>query len=107
MNCIRMKDFKVGGKITLESNETYIIVEILIQEGNYYLFCCTEKKPIVPVLLSAIEENGKILVKIEEDTEILKNVAEKILKQKWIYCNTYPYGSKKKLTKMIDFGKKK
>ncbi len=74
-----MKEYKVGGKITLEDKKCYRIIEIFRFNEKDYLFCCTTEKPIIPKLFEKIEENGKIFVKPEEDLHIMKEVTLKIL----------------------------
>ena len=74
-----MDNFKIGGKITLDDNESYIIVDIVKEDLKTYLFCSTTKKPILPVVLECIEEKGNILVTIVNDAIILNKIARKVL----------------------------
>lgn len=75
-----MYNFKIGGKITVEDGKIYRIVEILELNGMEYLFCCTIEKPITPKVLEVKREDGKVFVKIEEDPELLRKIALKVLK---------------------------
>ena len=36
-----MKEFKIGGKITLEDSKSYRIVDIIKEDNEEYYFCCT------------------------------------------------------------------
>ena len=76
-----MEEFKVGGKITLEDNEVYRIVDILRENGKDYLFCCTTKKPIIPKLLEQKKINGEVFVREEDNLEILKKIATRIISE--------------------------
>lgn len=77
-----MEKFKIGGKITLEDNISYRIIDILKYKDRDYLFCCTIQKPIEPKLLECKEENGEILVALEEDPRISFEIAKKIINNK-------------------------
>lgn len=74
-----MEEYKVGGKITLGENETYIIVDIIEFEGTNYYFCCTSTKPIIPVVFERAEFDGEVFVKKVEDLRIIKYVTQKII----------------------------
>lgn len=76
-----MKEFKIGGKVTIDENETYRIVDIIEKNNKKYYFACTEKKPVKPVVFQRIEENGDVFLKIEEDKQIIKEIAEKIIQE--------------------------
>lgn len=75
-----MKDFKIGGKVTISENETYRIVDIVEKDGKTYYFACTEQKPIIPIVFERVEEDGKTFIAVEEDKEIIKEIAEIVLK---------------------------
>lgn len=75
-----MKQFKIGGKITLKDNIAYRIVDIVNYKEKEYFFCCTVEKPIKPKVFERKEIEGKIFIKFVEDPEMLKNIALKILK---------------------------
>lgn len=72
-------ELKIGGKITLEDNESYLIVDIVkINEQKYY-FCSTMKKPILPKVFELEEKEGKKFVRLIEDHEIIEKVANKVI----------------------------
>ena len=75
-----MEKYKVGGKIILEDNTKYQIVDIINYNNKEYLFCCTTQKPIAPKLLEKKIEGDDVYIREVEDPRILKNVALKILK---------------------------
>lgn len=75
-----MEKFKIGGKVTLEDNTSYRIVDIIMQDDKEYFFCCTIEKPIEPKVFEIKKENDKVFIKFIENQEILKNIAMKILK---------------------------
>lgn len=77
-----MKEFKIGGKITLEDNVSYRIIEIIELEGKEYLLCCTTEKPIIPKVLEKKKVEDEIYVKLEEDPMILKKIISKSLQIK-------------------------
>lgn len=77
-----MENFKIGGKITLEDNESYRILDILKYKGLDYLFCCTEIKPIEPKVLFCKEMDGEIFVSVEENPIILKEISKIIINKK-------------------------
>lgn len=74
-----MKEFKIGGKITISENESYRIVDIVELYGKKYYFSCTEKKPIIPKVFERIDEDGETFINIVENPEIIKEISEKIL----------------------------
>lgn len=74
-----MKEFKIGGKITISENESYRIVDIVELDGKKYYFSCTEKKPIVPKVFERIDEDGETFINKVENPEIIKEISEKIL----------------------------
>lgn len=75
-----MKEFKIGGKITLEDNNAYRIVDIVNEDGIDYYFCCTVEKNIKPKVLVKKEIDGKVFMKEVTNPKILKNLAIKMLK---------------------------
>lgn len=77
-----MKEFKIGGKITLEDNMSYRIVDIVKENNKDYYFCCTIEKNIKPKLLEKKEIDGKIFVREVEDPDLLQKIASKILNLK-------------------------
>ena len=77
-----MEKFKIGGKITLEDNTTYVILDILKFKGLDFLFCCTTQKPIEPKILHIKEENGEIYVKIEENPKVVFEISRIIMNKK-------------------------
>lgn len=77
-----MEKFKIGGKIILEDNVSYRILDILKFRGLDYLFCCTESKPIEPKVLHCKEENGQMYVRVEENPIILMEISKIVMKRK-------------------------
>ncbi len=77
-----MEKFKVGGKITLEDNISYRILDIVVYNEEKYLFCCTEVKPIEPKVLVCKEIDGEVYVSIEKNKKILLEITKKVLKNK-------------------------
>lgn len=75
-----MDEFKIGGKLTLEGNKTYRIIDIIKKDNVEYYFCCTEEKNIKPKLLVRKQENGKTLMGEINNPEILHKIASKMLK---------------------------
>lgn len=75
-----MKEFKIGGKVVINQNESYRIIDIVTINNNIYYFACTEQKPIVPKVFERIENDGKTYISIVENPEIIREVSEKILK---------------------------
>lgn len=77
-----MEKFKIGGKITLENNISYRILDIVKFKGLDYLFCCTESKPVEPKILHCKKENGEIYVKVEENPKIIFEISRRIINRK-------------------------
>ncbi len=75
-----MKEFKIGGKLTLKDNKAYRIVDIVNYNEDEYFFCCTVEKPIEPKVFQRKEVDGKTFIKFVKDPEMLKNIALRILK---------------------------
>lgn len=73
-----MDEFKIGGKVTLGENETYIIVDIIKYENELYYFASSDNKPIIPKVFQRIDENSKTYIKFVEDPKIIKYIAEKV-----------------------------
>lgn len=76
-----MKEFKVGGKVVLGENESYLIVDIVNYEGETYYFASSIQKPIIPKIFQKIEEDGKIYVKFIDDIKIVKAITNKVVKE--------------------------
>lgn len=76
-----MKEFKIGGKITISDTESYRIVDIIEKDGKKYYFSCTEKKPILPQIFERVDKDGEVYIKIVENMQIIKEISEKILKE--------------------------
>lgn len=72
-------EFKIGGKITLDDNESYLIVDIVELNEQKYYFCSTMKKPISPKIFEIEEKDGKKFVRLIEDNEIVEKVAKKVI----------------------------
>ncbi len=75
-----MKEFKIGGKITLEDGNIYRIVDIIREDNEKYYFCCTVEKNIKPKVLIKKEIDGKVFIKEIIDPKILQKIASQILK---------------------------
>ena len=74
-----MKEFKIGGIVTLSENEKYIIVDIVEIENEIYYLASTNKKPIIPKVFRRIEENGKTFIDFVEDKNLIKKISNKII----------------------------
>lgn len=77
-----MEKFKIGGKVTLGENESYVIVDIIEYEGEKYYFTSSCQKPIIPKVFQRIEENGKTFIKFVEDLKVIKYITNKIANDK-------------------------
>ena len=75
-----MKEFKIGGTVTLSEDEKYIIVDIINLDAEDYYLASTNKKPKRPKVYQRIEENGKVFIDFIEDKEIIKKISNKIIK---------------------------
>lgn len=74
-----MKEFKIGGKLTLEDGAAYRIVDIIKENNIEYYFCCTIEKNIKPKVLVKKEIDGKTFMREIDNPEILQKIASKIL----------------------------
>ena len=74
-----MKEFKIGGKVTISEDESYRIIDIIERNGKTYYFSCTENKPIIPKIFERIDENGEVFIVMVEDPIIIKEISEKII----------------------------
>lgn len=74
-------EFKVGGKITLNENEKYYIIEIIEDKNAKYLFCTDAKEKIKPVILEVREFDGKTMVRKEDSPEIIQKITTSILEK--------------------------
>ena len=52
---------------------------MLYYNGEKYLFCCTEVKPIESKILHCIEEYGEVYVGIETNEKIILDISKKII----------------------------
>lgn len=77
-----MEKFKIGGKITLEDNISYRILDIIEYKNEKYLFCCTETKPVEPKVLLCKEENEEVYVSVEENPKILFEISKIVIKNR-------------------------
>ena len=66
-----MKEFKVGGKITLEDDTSYRILDIIKYNDEKYLFCCSETKPIKPKVLGYEEKDGDVRIFRNKEVSVL------------------------------------
>ena len=78
----KMEKFKIGGKITLEDNISYRILDIIKYNDENYLFCCTETKPIKPQMLVCKEIDNEVYVCIEENPKILLEISKLVINNK-------------------------
>ena len=76
-----MKEFEIGGKITLSENERYIILDVIEKESEKYYFCCTQNKPIIPAIFERIDMFDSTYIKSVNDEKILKEIGEKIINE--------------------------
>ena len=77
-----MKEFKVGGKITLEDDTSYRILDIIKYNDEKYLFCCSETKPIKPKVLGYEEKDGEMYVFVEKNPKILLEISKLVINNK-------------------------
>lgn len=77
-----MERFKIGGKITLEDNISYRILDIIKYNNENYLFCCTETKPIHPQVLVCKEIDNEVYVSVEENPKILLEISKLVINNK-------------------------
>lgn len=77
-----MRKFKVGGKITLEDNTSYRILDIIKYNDEKYLFCCTETKPIKPKVLGYEEKDGEMYIFVEKNPKILLEISKLVINNK-------------------------
>lgn len=75
-----MEEFKIGGKVIINEDESYRIVDIIKLDEKPYYFACTEEKPITPKIFERIQKNGKTYISIVENPQIIRMISEKILK---------------------------
>ena len=78
---MNVKDLKLGAKMTLEGNREFRIVDLRKEENKDYIVCCTNSKPILPVVFEYKVENDKIRVRAEKDNKILESIYKKMLKE--------------------------
>lgn len=77
-----MREFKVGGKISLEDNTSYRILDIIKYNDEKYLFCCTETKPIKPKVLGYEEKDGEMYIFVEKNPKILLEISKLVINNK-------------------------
>lgn len=53
---MNVEDLKLGAKITLSGNREYRVVELRKEDGKDYMVCCTNQKPILPVIFEYKKE---------------------------------------------------
>ena len=78
---MELKDLKFGTKITLAGNREYRIVDIRKEENKDYLVCCTNQKPILPIVFEYKIEGEKIKVRLEENNDVLTKIFKKMFEQ--------------------------
>lgn len=74
-------EFKIGGKITLKDDESYLIVDIVEENQTKYYFCSTMKKPISPKVFEKEEKDGKTFVRLVEDNDLIAKIANKVIEK--------------------------
>lgn len=74
-------EFKIGGKITLEGNKQYIIIDIMELNNNKYLYCTTTKGKIKAVIFKIGTFEGKTFMREEENPLIIYELSRKILEK--------------------------
>lgn len=75
-----VEKYKIGGRITLEDNISYRILDIIEYNKEKYLFCCTDTKPIKPKVFVCKEKNGEVYVLEEENQKNLLEITKKVIK---------------------------
>ena len=75
-----MNEFKIGGTVTIDENETQIIVDIVKIDDITYYFSATKTKPIIPKVFRRIDEGKNTFIEIIEDKNVIKKVLEKVVK---------------------------
>lgn len=78
---MKVEDLKLGAKITLAGNREYRIVDVRKEDGKDYIVCCTNKKPILPVVFEYKLNGEKIKVRLEENNDILTKIFSKMIKE--------------------------
>lgn len=78
---MNIEDLKLGAKITLKGNREYRIIDIRKEEGKDYLVCCTNQKPILPVVFEYKIEGEKVKVRLEEKNDILTKIFAKMIQE--------------------------
>lgn len=77
-----MEKIKIGGKITLEDNISYRILDIVKYSDENYLFCCTETKPRKPQVLVCKEIDEELYVSVEKNPKILLEISKLVINNK-------------------------
>ena len=67
-----MNEFKIGGTVTIDENEKYVIVDIVKIDDITYYFSATKTKPIVSKIFRRIDEGKNTFIEIIEDKNIIK-----------------------------------
>ena len=78
---MNVEDLKIGSKITLEGNREFRIVDIRKEENKDYIVCCTNSKPILPIIFEYKVDGNKIKVRAEKDNKILESICKKMMKE--------------------------
>ena len=81
-----MKEFKIGGKVTISENEIYRIIDIVDIDGKKYYFSSMEQNHSAKVF-EVIKDNDDTYIKIIEDPNIIKEVAKKVIES--VYGKSY------------------
>ncbi len=74
-----MKEFKVGGRVTISEDESYRIIDIIKHNGKTYYFSCTEQRPIRPKIFERVEKNGEVYIVMVEDQALIKEISEEVI----------------------------
>ena len=82
-----MKEFKIGGKVTISENEIYRIIDIVNINGKKYYLSSMEQKNSIAKVFEVINDNNDTYIKIIEDPIIIKEVAKKVIES--VYGKSY------------------
>ena len=75
-----MDEFKIGGTVTIDENEKYIIVDIIKLDNETYYFSSSKKKPITPKIFKRIDDGKNTFIEFIENPKIVKMVLQKVIK---------------------------
>ena len=78
---MNVEELEIGSKITLQGNREFRIVDIRKEENKDYIVCCTNSKPILPIIFEYKVDGNKIKVRAENDNKILESICKKMIKE--------------------------